>query len=198
MSFAQSIKHIPSAYTNEPPWVLTSTPISRNDHMDVSQPQFFRGSEYVSGYLACLEDLANASQSKSDLQTSSIGQFSTEFNYDSKSSRMPNTSNQLTDFTNPMEYEMEFNNVNLNLDNEVSQFKHNTSAISLVQTTSSQLEPSSAKNPLRFVYMSGSGTAKNRLSSGVVALRLQQSKEASLAVRRRVARKKRSCLWYLW
>jgi hypothetical protein len=190
MNFTKSIKQIPSASTDGPPWALTGTPISRNDHMNLSQSQYFHGSEYVSGYLACLEDLTNASQSKSDLQASSVGHFPTEFNYYGESSRTPDISHQLTNFTNPIEYETEFSNANLNFDNEVSQFKDNTSATSLVQTTSSQLEPINAKNPLRFVYMSGSGTAKDRLSSGLVALRQQQSKEASLAVRRRIARKK--------
>jgi hypothetical protein len=138
---------MPSASTDGPPWALMGAPISRNDHMDLSQSQYFHGSEYVSGYLACLEDLKNASQSKSDLQALSVGHFPTEFDYNNQSSRIPDTSHPLTDFTNPIEYETKFSNANLNFDNEVSQFKDNTSATSLVQTTSSNSNPSEPKIP---------------------------------------------------
>jgi hypothetical protein len=97
----------------------------------------------------------------------------------------------VTGFINPTWHKTtKFSGVNLDFINEASQCTDNALTTSLVRTTSGQPEPNSAKDPFRFVYMSASSSAKGRLSSGVVALRRQQSKEASLAVRRRVIRKK--------
>jgi hypothetical protein len=99
MNLTQDIQQIQPASTEKLPWPLAAAPfetntISRNDHMEVFQSQHFQGSEYVSGYLACLEDLTNASQLSQQVQTSSTGHFPNASNYDSKISSTLYTSRQ--------------------------------------------------------------------------------------------------------
>jgi len=181
-------------------------------HLNIFPSQQFESSEYVSGYLACLEDLAKVAQPTYQHQPSAIGipapfGISHGPNFYGGNSWMPPTVNHSTELVkwNYLE-QSQSSGTNLVFVNELPPTVENSSAKSLARIAPHHVEPGNAnadsrlgidnpasniKAPIRFVYYSVPKSGGIRTPSGQAGpQRRHRFKEAALAVKRRNVRKK--------